>query len=265
LLIANAFYGLFQIPFPLKLHDILSDIEAEGLASVVGWMPDGLCFRIHQPEAFRTIVMPKHLPTQNKIKSFQRQLRLYGFVRISLGPNRGAYFHPDFKKFDRKACLRIHRQKVVRKSSKASATSMESPTPTPKKPIEYTLLKVPSGSQTSSTLAKNYNFDSMMMSSAGEASIGGSFFSSGAGSLSSANRSTIHIAATEPPTSSGNSLLFESPDFLSSLEEMFPSDCSTLFKDISTSNLLECEQGEDGTVTFEGCKFFATDLEPTPI
>ena len=46
---------------------------------------------------------------QTKYKSFQRQLNLYGFTRITDGPNHGGYKHAYFIRGERSLCLRITR------------------------------------------------------------------------------------------------------------------------------------------------------------
>ena len=42
---------------------------------------------------------------QSKYKSFQRQLYLYEFTRITAGPNTGAYYHPKFVRGLQTLCL----------------------------------------------------------------------------------------------------------------------------------------------------------------
>lgn len=43
-------------------------------------------------------------------RSFQRQLNLYGFVRISSGPHKGCYAHAKFRKGHRELCQQVTRQ-----------------------------------------------------------------------------------------------------------------------------------------------------------
>ena len=95
---------------------MLVDLEEKGLDHIVGWQPNNLCFRVRNPLAFLEIVIPMYFPCQSKIKSFQRQLGLYGFTRIRAGPHLGAYAHPDFRRYDRQSCLNIVR--VDRKTKK---------------------------------------------------------------------------------------------------------------------------------------------------
>ena len=55
--------------------------------------------------------MPEYFSTR-RLASFQRQLNLYGFVRINEGRLRGGYHHEFFRKGKRHLCSRIKRQKT---------------------------------------------------------------------------------------------------------------------------------------------------------
>ncbi len=93
--------GGVSIPFPLKLHDMLDSAMAEGYGDIVSWQPHGRCFVVYKAKEFQDIVLPKYFKL-NKISSFQRQLNLYGFQRLTFGRDRGGYYHERFlrhKKF----------------------------------------------------------------------------------------------------------------------------------------------------------------------
>ena len=76
--------------FPLKLMCILR--HTEELAHVITWMKHGRSFIVRDQEAFRDDVMPRFFkPTL--YKSFIRQLSLWGFKRITKGPDAGSYYH----------------------------------------------------------------------------------------------------------------------------------------------------------------------------
>ncbi|GAX21753.1 hypothetical protein FisN_31Lh041 [Fistulifera solaris] len=80
--------------FIYKLHATLEDVEQQGLSRVVSWQPHGRCFVVHDAKEFE-----KNLPRYfklTKIASFQRQLNIYGFCRITKGVDRGAYYHECF-------------------------------------------------------------------------------------------------------------------------------------------------------------------------
>lgn len=51
--------GGVSIPFPVKLHAVLDQVEADGLAHIISWQPHGRCFVIHKPKEFVDHVMPK--------------------------------------------------------------------------------------------------------------------------------------------------------------------------------------------------------------
>lgn len=93
--------GGVAIPFPLKLHDMLEKAMNEGYGDIVSWQPHGRSFVVHKPQEFQDIVLPKYYKL-TKLSSFQRQLNLYGFQRLTTGRDRGSYYHEFFlrnKKF----------------------------------------------------------------------------------------------------------------------------------------------------------------------
>lgn len=52
-------------------------------------------FAVHNQKEFSTRVISLHF-NQGKVTSFFRQLNLYGFVRITQGRDKGAYYHERF-------------------------------------------------------------------------------------------------------------------------------------------------------------------------
>jgi hypothetical protein len=109
------------IPFPWKLHEMLSCAKTEDFESVVSWLPDGNSFKVHDQDEFVSNILPAYLENQTKYKSFQRQLNLWGFERILHGDWKGGYYHKDFVKGQESHCQRLTRQKVKRKSRAARA------------------------------------------------------------------------------------------------------------------------------------------------
>jgi hypothetical protein len=51
--------GGVSVAFPVKLHAVLDQVEADGLGHVVSWMGHGRCFVIHDPKEFVDHIMPK--------------------------------------------------------------------------------------------------------------------------------------------------------------------------------------------------------------
>jgi hypothetical protein len=81
--------------FPVKLHRLLLDLEMQdGGTDIASFLPNGIAFAVHDPERFETEIMRKYFPRMNRFASFQRQLNLYDYRRITDGPARGAYYHP---------------------------------------------------------------------------------------------------------------------------------------------------------------------------
>lgn len=89
--------GGISEPFPEKLHRMLREAEDGGESDVVSFYPHGRAFSIHHAERFCREVMPRYFKL-SRLSSFQRQLNLYGFTRITAGPDTGGYYHELFLK-----------------------------------------------------------------------------------------------------------------------------------------------------------------------
>lgn len=89
--------GGVQIPFPEKLHSMLKEMEEQGRTDVVSFYSHGRAFGVHDPDRFVEEIMPKYFK-MGKWNSFARQLNLYGFVRVTSGPDAGGYYHELFLK-----------------------------------------------------------------------------------------------------------------------------------------------------------------------
>ncbi len=84
-------------PFPEKLHRMLREAEEAGETDVISFFPHGRAFAIHHDERFCREVMPRYFKL-SRLSSFQRQLNLYRFTRITAGPDAGGYYHELFLK-----------------------------------------------------------------------------------------------------------------------------------------------------------------------
>ncbi|KAL7544228.1 hypothetical protein ACHAWF_007610 [Thalassiosira exigua] len=102
--------GGVAMPFPEKLMGML-DAESLRRPEVVTWLPHGRAFLVRKPKNFTSEVMGGYF-RQSKLTSFQRQLNLYGFRRITQGPDGGAYYHELFLRGRPQLCMRMLRQKV---------------------------------------------------------------------------------------------------------------------------------------------------------
>ena len=79
--------------FPTKLHCFLEMSSNDPkLSSIVSWLPCGTAFKIHDPVDFANFVLPKYFGGMHSVRSFHRQLNLYGIKKrlkscFSLGGN----------------------------------------------------------------------------------------------------------------------------------------------------------------------------------
>jgi hypothetical protein len=99
-------------PFPMVLHDLLDNANARGYADVISWQPHGRAFMVHQPDVFVSEIMPRFF-RQTRFSSFQRQVSLYGFLRLSRrGTDYSAYYHELFLRDKYFLARRIQRTRV---------------------------------------------------------------------------------------------------------------------------------------------------------
>jgi hypothetical protein len=97
-------------PFPDKLMSML-DQETALHPDVITWCPHGRAFVVKKPKVFTSEVMINYFK-QSKLTSFQRQLNLYGFRRITQGLDAGAYYHELFLRGRPDLTSKMVRQKV---------------------------------------------------------------------------------------------------------------------------------------------------------
>ena len=95
-------------PFPEKLHRMLLEVEESGDSNIISFFSHGRAFGVHDPERFVHKIMPKYFK-QSRMSSFQRQLNLYGFTRISSGADAGGYYHELFLKGRPALCVHMRR------------------------------------------------------------------------------------------------------------------------------------------------------------
>jgi hypothetical protein len=91
--------------FPIRLHRLLSEVESNGNEHIVSFTPSGRAFQVHKPHEFIQDVAPKYF-RQKHFSSFTRQLNVYGFDKVKIGPDKGIFIfeHPAFQRGKPELC-----------------------------------------------------------------------------------------------------------------------------------------------------------------
>lgn len=84
-------------PFPVKVYEMLQDADPKKFSHLISWNPAGTGFMVHDKDKFTDDIVPLYF-NLTKYKSFQRQLSLYGFQRVTVGPNKGLRFHDKLRR-----------------------------------------------------------------------------------------------------------------------------------------------------------------------
>ena len=99
-----------KLPFLLKLHRMLDEATIAHLHEVISWQPHGRAFIVHRPDQISQLLDLYF--DGSKYSSFQRNLNIYGFRRITKGPDAGAYYHQMFIRHKYHLCSRMTRTPV---------------------------------------------------------------------------------------------------------------------------------------------------------
>ena len=78
--------------FPMRLFEIVSK---DRHPDIISWLPHGQGFMIHDKTRFAETILP-HYFDGTKFTSFTRRLKRWNFVRVSRGPELGAYYNKNF-------------------------------------------------------------------------------------------------------------------------------------------------------------------------
>ncbi|KAL7572586.1 hypothetical protein ACA910_000402 [Epithemia clementina (nom. ined.)] len=113
------------LSFTIKLHEMLNTVEREESKHIVSWQPHGRCFVIHKIEMFKEL-LPRFFGI-NKIASFQRQLNMYGFQRITRGVDKGGYYHELFLRGRVFLAYQIRRVRIKGTGARAKANPEQEP------------------------------------------------------------------------------------------------------------------------------------------
>lgn len=83
--------------FPKILFHLLECAEEQGYSDIVAWQPHGRSFVVKDKHRFASTILPQHFGCQKSFASFQRQLNVYGFLRMTkAGADRKSYYHELF-------------------------------------------------------------------------------------------------------------------------------------------------------------------------
>lgn len=115
-----------QVSFPLKLQRILDKLEAEGKTDIISWLPHGRAFLVHDSDRLVSELLPVYF-NQTRYSSFQRQLHMYNFQRITAGRDKGAYHHANFQRGTPQISLRMHRTRVNGKGTRRPGNPAQEP------------------------------------------------------------------------------------------------------------------------------------------
>jgi len=103
--------GTADSTYVLRIHEMLENAEKERQTHIVSWQPHGRAFRIHNEPLFVSQIMPRYF--QAKLGSFRRWLRAWGFVRMTEGKDRGAWYHRFFVRGVTSLCKDMTRQQMA--------------------------------------------------------------------------------------------------------------------------------------------------------
>jgi len=99
--------------FPAKIYLILENESSD----IIRWQNNGYTFRIVDHGRFEREIIPKYF-RHNQISSVQRQLNLYGFKCINRGEDKGAFYHPKFRRGDWESVKKLMRYVPSKKDPK---------------------------------------------------------------------------------------------------------------------------------------------------
>jgi HSF-type DNA-binding len=91
----------------IYIQQLMEVLDNEQNADIIGWLPHGRAFVIYRKQDFETDVLPKYFYKQSKYSSFTRKLNRWGFVRVTRGPETGAYYHRCFKRGEHRLCMQM--------------------------------------------------------------------------------------------------------------------------------------------------------------
>jgi HSF-type DNA-binding len=84
--------------FPHILFRVLERAGVDCYQHIISWQPHGRCFKVHDRLAFKSLLSVL-MPDMSQWKSFQQQLRHWGFRRVPIGRDVDGYYHEKFLRY----------------------------------------------------------------------------------------------------------------------------------------------------------------------
>lgn len=95
-------------------------LDDEKNHETIAWLPHGRAFVVLRRKALEQKILPKYFHKQSKYSSFTRKLNRWGFIRVTRGPETGAYYHTFFQRDGHRLLLQMSCQSGPSKASAAS-------------------------------------------------------------------------------------------------------------------------------------------------
>eukprot|EP00590_Aulacoseira_subarctica_P007095 CAMPEP_0172423522 /NCGR_PEP_ID=MMETSP1064-20121228/17186_1 /TAXON_ID=202472 /ORGANISM="Aulacoseira subarctica , Strain CCAP 1002/5" /LENGTH=221 /DNA_ID=CAMNT_0013164939 /DNA_START=221 /DNA_END=886 /DNA_ORIENTATION=- len=112
--------------FPQALHKMLQAAVNSGFQDIVSWQPHGQAFRIHDKQEFAKRILPTYF-RMSKFTSFQRQINLYCFRRLTTGNDKGASYHELFRRDQPGLSLQMVRKRTKGNGPRAKSDPESEP------------------------------------------------------------------------------------------------------------------------------------------
>ncbi|KAL7525974.1 hypothetical protein ACHAXR_001245, partial [Thalassiosira sp. AJA248-18] len=196
--------------FPGKLRIMLDQVDELGLSHGSSWVSEGRAFAIHDPDIFMTDIAPHFFDKQTHLRSFHRQLSIWGFTRLETGAGgRGVWFHKHFIR-DQPELIK-HIKRVPVKNPKPTLSTPKNQLP------DYTNYRLPLSFKGSPHAIKGHHSAAVKPSQVHQPHRNvAAAASAGKGILPESELLPSHAAASLPPPPQ------DSLDYLSALSRLPP-------------------------------------------
>jgi HSF-type DNA-binding len=116
---------LLTLSYSLSLLQLMEILDNKAYSDIISWLPHGRGFIIFRKKSFEQTILPKYFNKQSKYSSFTRKLNRWGFVRVTRGPETGAYYHANFKRGDHRSCVQMSCQSKRQSGSAMQQSSLQ--------------------------------------------------------------------------------------------------------------------------------------------